>query len=97
MSGFGVDAEVLRRVARRYEGEAADLAALGDAVAATAGERHVGAGFGAVAAPYRLAFERLGGNLARLGAEAGEIAARLAETAEAYARIEEESPVRTVP
>ena len=97
MSGdFGVDVEQLRQAARRYEAEAADLAGLGDTVLTNVGEGHVGGAFGAVAAPYRLAFERFGRNLAELGAAAAAISARLTEAAAAYAHIDEESSVRTV-
>jgi uncharacterized protein YukE len=92
--GFGVDAGQLRQVARQYEGEAADLAALGEAVATNVGERHVGHGFGVVAASYREAVAEFRQNLARLGTAAGAISARLTEAAAAYALIEEESSVR---
>jgi hypothetical protein len=96
MSGFGVDAGALRRVAGRYEAEAADLVALAGSVAGTVGEHQVGRAFAAVAGPYRAAVDGFGRNLARLGAEAGELAGRLAGTAAEYARLEDESAVRTV-
>ena len=66
-SGFGVEAAQLQQVARQFDGEGTDIIAIKETVITNVGESHVGRRFGAVAAPYRAAFEQFGRNLVRMG------------------------------
>ncbi|HEU5474607.1 MAG TPA: hypothetical protein VFV67_28505 [Actinophytocola sp.] len=87
--GYGVESGHLRQVAREYNDEGADIIALKDNVVTNAGEGQFGRKFGAVAAPYRAAFDQFGRNLARYGDQAIKISVRLTDVATAYARHED--------
>lgn len=87
--GFGVESGQLSQVAREYNDEGADIIALKDNVVTNVGEGQVGRKFGAVAQPYRQAFEQFGKNLARYGDQAIKISVRLNDVAAAYARHED--------
>ena len=90
-AGFGVEAGQLQQVARQYDGEGADIVAVAGSVVTNVGEGQVGHRFGAVAAPYRRAFDQFGRNLTAFGEQAIGISVRLNEVATAYASAEEAS------
>jgi hypothetical protein len=79
-AGFGVDAAQLRQVARLYDAEAADLAALADTLVPRAGSDQVGR-----------VFEGFGQALAELAERAATISARLTEVAAAYEAADQEA------
>ncbi|HEU5107353.1 MAG TPA: DUF2563 family protein [Micromonosporaceae bacterium] len=87
--GFGVETTHLRQVAREYSDEGADIIALKDDVVTNVGDGQVGRAFGAVAQPYRAAFEQFGRNLAHYGEQAIRISVRLEDAATGYARHDE--------
>jgi hypothetical protein len=87
--GFGVEAAQLQLVARQYNDEAGEITSISDTVVTNVGEGQVGRHFGAVAAPYRQAFEAFGRNLAKFGEQATAIAVRVNQTGTAYARTED--------
>jgi hypothetical protein len=92
--GFGVEAAQLQQVARQYDGEGAELIAIKDDVITNVTEGHVGRRFGAVAAPYKQAFDQFGRNLARMGDQTIKISVRLDDVATAYARTEDANQQR---
>lgn len=92
--GFGVEAAQLQQVARQFDGEGADLIGLKDNVLTNVGEGQVGRRFGAVAAPYRQAFEQFGKNLVKFGDQTIKISVRLNDVASAYARTEDANQTR---
>lgn len=92
--GFGVEAAQLQQVARQFDGEGADITAIREGVATNVGEAQVGRAFGAVAGPYRQAFEQFGRNMVRFGTQTGKISVRLNDVAAAYARTEDANQTR---
>jgi hypothetical protein len=92
--GFGVEAGQLQQVARQFDGEGADLIAIKDTVVTNVGEGQVGKRFGAVAPPYRQAFEQFGRNLVKFGDQTIKISVRLNDVAAAYARTEDANQTR---
>ncbi len=86
---LGVEAGQLQQVARQYDGEGVDLRAVADTVVPSVGEGQVGRRYGAVAAPYRQAFDQLARNLAAFGDAAVAISVRLNDVAAAYASTED--------
>ncbi len=88
-AGFGVEAAQLQQVARQFDGEGTDIIAIKETVVTDVGEAHVGRRFGAVAAPYRAAFEQFGKNLVRFGDQTVKISVRLNDVGSAYARTED--------
>lgn len=97
-SGFGVEAAQLQQVARQFDGEGVDIIAIKETVTTNVGEGQVGRRFGAVAAPYRAAFEQFGRNLAKFGDQTVKISVRLNDVGTAYARTEDANQrrIRTV-
>lgn len=96
--GYGVEAGQVQQVARQFDGEGADIIAIKDTVVTNVGEGQVGRHFGAVAQPYKQAFEQFGRNLAKFGDQTIKISVRLNDVATAYAQREDanQSRIRTV-
>jgi hypothetical protein len=87
--GFGVEAGQVQQVAKQWDGEGLDIIALKDNAVTNVSEQHVGRAFGAIAAPYRQAFDQFGKNLAKFGDHTIKVSMRLGDVAAAYQRMED--------